>query len=279
MVNSEEKILNKKNFWIIVINSTVFFLLAYLFFYLITKFATIIAASMFDIETMLYYHKISFYIGKSQWGFDSVKFIFSAGSIIALLFGTIFIIIYNKVCETDGLLKLFFLWGFFIGYSNFFGSILMGAMISREFGHVLNWTYTMDTARMLLIIFSLSVFIIIGILSTKPILFSANSYFNFLDKQRKEFFIRSQIIVPYFLGIAIIFLVRIPNNHTNNYFEILRLLSIIVTIVPVIFRCHYYPNFYLDEKPKSINIGRGYLIFLIIFLFLFRFGLSFGLRF
>lgn len=279
MVNSEEKILNKKNFWIIVINSTVFFLLAYLFFYLITKFATIIAASMFDIETILYYHKISFNIGQTQWGFDSVKFVFSAGSVIALLFGTLFIIIYNKVCETDGLLKLFFLWGFLIGYSYFFGSILMGTMIPRGFGHVLDWTYSMDTARMLLIIFSLSVFIITGILTTKPILFSANSYFNYLDKQRKKFFIRSQLIVPYFLGIAIIFLVRIPNNHTNNYFEILRLLSMIAIIVPVIFRYHNYPDFYFEEKPKSINIGRGYLIFLIIFLFLFRFGLSFGLRF
>lgn len=279
MVNSEENILNKKNFWIIVINSTVFFLLAYLFFYLITKFATIIAASMFDIETTLYYYKISYNIGKTQWGFDSVKLIFSAGSIFALLFGTIFIIIYNKVCETDGLLKMFFLWGFFIGYSNFFGSILIGSVISRGFGYVLDWTYTMDTARMLIIIFSILVFIIIGFLTIKPILFSANSYFNFLDKPRKKFFIRSQLIVPYFLGIVIIFLVRIPNNHTNNYFEILTLLSMIAIIIPVIFRYHNYPVFYFDEKPKSINIGRRYLIFLIIFLFLFRFGLSFGIRF
>ena len=279
MVNSEEKILNKKNFWVIVINSMVFFLLAYLFIYFIAQLATVVTSSMFDIDTIIYYYRVYYDIDKTQWDFDSVKGVFSAGPIAALFFAIIFLIIYSKVRETDGLLKLFFLWGYLIGFTFFFGSFFLGTVFNRGFGYVLTWSYVMDTGRMFFLILSFIVLIIIGYMSTKSFLFSANSYFNSLNETKRKFFVHSQLTVPYFLGIAIIFLIKIPNNSYNNYYELFQMLSMLIIIIPILLRYNSYQTFYFEENPKTINIGRGYLIFLIVVIFLFRFGLSFGLRF
>ncbi|MCD4746119.1 MAG: hypothetical protein K8R58_07455 [Bacteroidales bacterium] len=274
----------RNNFLIITINSTIFFVLSYLFLYIISQLATVIAALQFDYKTILFYHKIYFNIDKGDWFADSVKILFSTGPVISLFFGIIFVIIYSKVRREDGLLKLFFLWGFIHAFSMFFGALLAGTLLNQGFGWVVSYLYYRDTGKMVISIISIFILFAIGTLSTKSFLFSANSYFNYQNKQNRKFFILSQVFIPFLIGSFILIFLKIPNDTyygsiDNTYYEIFIFLSIILVLIPVFSLYNTYPDFYFDESPKKINLVWKFLIVMVIIIILFRFGLSSGIHF
>ena len=111
----------------IIINSTAYYLLSYLTIYLLFQFTTIIASTIFDIPTTLYYNRIGYNVRPEVWTFDAVKVIFSSGNIILFLTAISFLVVIVKALEFNGLLRLFFIWGFIHSVSMLFGSFVIGA--------------------------------------------------------------------------------------------------------------------------------------------------------
>jgi len=166
-VHNKEK---RKNHFRIFINSLSLFLLSYLVLYGIGMLITVWVARSFDYQTILFYYKVYYNIDTGDWTADAVKILYSIAPLTGLFFGTISLIIFSTFRNERGILKLFFLWGFIHGMIMFFGSLLMGALLNKDFGWVISYLYFRDTGKMIFSIFSIFALVALGGFTANPFL-------------------------------------------------------------------------------------------------------------
>ena len=266
--------IEKRDSLSIIINSTAFNLLAYLAVYLLFQLTTIISSNVFDIPNTLYYNKISFNVNSEAWTFDAVKVIYSSGNIIMFLMAVSFLVIVIKALEYNGLLRLYFIWGFIHSISMLFGSFIIGAFNFEGFGIVLSYLYLSDTAKMLLLFSGLIILLGLGMAMVKVFLFSANSYFNFLSPQMRPAFRRDQFIFPFLISTVVLLVIKYP----LSLYEMLMLFVPIFILLPLFWGIDRYPVFYFEETKKSIHISYR-LVFITLGIFvLYRIVLGIGIN-
>jgi hypothetical protein len=258
----------------IIINSTAFYLLSYLVVYLLFQLTTIIASSIFDIPNTLYYNRIGFNVRPEAWTFDSVKVIFSSGNIVLFLISISFLVVIIKALEYNGLLRLFFIWGFIHSISMLLGSFVIGAFNFEGFGIVLSYLYLADTAKMLLLFSGLLLLIAIGMAMVKPLLFSANIYYNFLSPEMRPTFRRDQFILPYLLSTLSLFAIKFP----LTLYETIMLVIPIFILLPLFWGITRYPVFYFEEEEKSQKISFRLVVITAGIYFLYRMVLKGGIN-
>ena len=258
----------------IIINSTAFYLLSYLVVYMLFQFTTIIASTIFDMPTTLYYNKIGFNVMPEAWTFDAVKVVFSAGNILLFLISISFLVIIIKALEFNGLLRLFFLWGFIHSISMLFGSFVIGAFNFEGFGIVLSYMYLADTAKMLILFTGLIILIAIGMAMVKVFLFSANIYFNFLSPKMRPAFRRDQFILPFVISTAILLVIKYP----LSLYETLLLFIPLFVLLPLFGGIKRYPVFYFEEGEKSIQISPRLIVVTLALYILYRIVLGIGIN-
>ncbi|MCD4789917.1 MAG: hypothetical protein K8R37_07955 [Bacteroidales bacterium] len=273
----------RNNFLVISANSFVLFLLSYLLIYIIGQFITVLVSLSFDYKTILFYYKIYYNIDPGEWMADSVKILYSIQPVIALILGTISIIIYSTFRNETGLLKLFFLWAFVHGMVMFFGSLLMGTLLNKGFGWVIAYLYYRDTGKMVFSIISIFALVTVGGVISKSFLISGNSYFNFINKQNRMFLLSSQVLIPAILGTIVLIILKIPSDFYYStieeaLFKSLKLCTIILVIIPIIASFISFNEIYFDEEPRKIKLAWKFALFTIIALIAFRYGL-YGINF
>jgi hypothetical protein len=266
--------IGKRESLIIIINSTAFYLLSYLVVYLLFQLTTIVASNIFDIPNTLYYNRIGFNVRPEAWTFDSVKVIYSAGNIVLFLISVSFLVVIIKALEFNGLLRLFFFWGFIHSISMLFGSFVIGAFNFEGFGIVLSYLYLADTAKMLLLFTGLLVIIAIGMAMVKPFLFSANIYFNFLSAEMRPAFRRDQFILPYAISTLILLGLKYP----LTLYETCLLIIPIFILLPLFWGIGRYPVFYFEDTPKLIQFSFQLIISTVIILAFYRLVLGIGIN-
>ena len=274
----------RNNFFVITLNSLVYFILSYLVIYVISQIITAWIATSFDYKTIMYYYKIYYDIESSDWTADSVKILFSIMPLTGLLLGTIFLIIYATFRNEPGKLKLFFLWGFVHGMVMFFGALLMGTLLNKDFGWVIAYLYYRDTGKMIFSIISIFALVSIGAVIARSFLISGNSYFNFIDKTNKKYFMYSQIIFPAIFGTILLVLLKIPNTYyyvttDEVFFEIMKLCTLIILIIPLVMTFRTYNEVLFDEEPRRVNLKWKLMIITYLLVIAFRFGLAEGIYF
>ncbi|MCK9618256.1 MAG: hypothetical protein M0R21_10530 [Lentimicrobiaceae bacterium] len=272
-----------KNRWIIIVNSTLFYIISYLVLYFITQLSGAIAAKTFNINSAIYFYKLDFLASPSEWWFDQVRVVFSVGPFIALTTALVFLIIYLKVYHFDGILKMFFLWGFIHGMALSIGAIATGTFINQGFGNVERWLYMNDSTLLFVGLAGIILLLITGLMISKLSFYSANTYYNMLYPQQHLSFILNQFFLPWIFGIAIVSILKIPYNpssfierYAQHDFSIL--FSGLFIIIPMFSREHSFPEMYFDEGKKTFTIEWKYLILCFALMLVFRFGLSSGMR-
>ncbi len=267
--------IDKRKSLYIIVNSTAFYLLAYMFVYMLFQFTTIIVSTGFDIPNTLYYNRIGFNVRPEAWTFDSVKVIYSSGNVLLFLLSITFLVVIFKAIEFDGFLRLFFVWGFIHAVSMLLGSFIFGAFNFEGFGIVLSYLYLADTAKMLLLFTGLLLLIAIGMAMVKPFLFTANIYFKFLSPQMRPVFRRDQFIFPYLFSTFILLVLKFPNTLYEN----LMLIIPIFILLPLFWGIGRFPVFYFEETEKSINLNLKLLIGTAAIIILYRILLGIGINF
>jgi len=274
----------RNNFFVITLNSLAYFVLSYLVIYVISQIITTWIATSFDYKTIMYYYKIYYNIESSDWTADSVKILFSIMPLTGLLLGIVFIIIYATFRNESGNLKLFFLWGFVHGMVMFFGALLMGTLMNKDFGWVIAYLYYRDTGKMIFSIISIFALISIGAIISKSFLISGNSYFNSIDNSNKKYFLYSQVIFPGIIGSILLVFLKIPNSYyyvttDEVFFEILKLSTLIILIIPLIITFRTYNEVLFDEEPRRVNLKWKLMIITSLLVAAFRFGFLNGIYF
>jgi hypothetical protein len=265
---------NRKKSFLIFSNSFIQFLLAYIFFYLLSQASTMIAAWFYDFPTILYYWEVYFNITLSDWTPEAVKTVFSVGPVIAFLVGLIFIIIYSNLKEYTFRFKTFFLWGFIHSMTFLFGALLVGTLFETGLGHTIGWLYIMDTGKVLYSIISLFIMFTTGFLITKPFMFSANSYFTNLTRRNRKLFMHSQVTLPYLAGTALLILLREPRFM---FYETFIMFTAVLILLPVIGSYGTYQDFYFEFEEKKVRFPWVESIVAAVILLAYRFGLEAGL--
>jgi hypothetical protein len=239
------------------------------------QFTTIIASTIFDIPTTLFYNKIGFNVIPEAWTFDAVKVIYSSGNIMLFLISISFLVVIIKALEFNGLLRLFFLWGFIHSISMLFGSFIIGAFNFEGFGIVLSYMYLADTAKMLILFVGLLLLIAIGMAMVKVFLFSANSYFNFLSPKMRPAFRRDQFILPFVCSTLILLAIKYP----LSFYEMLMLFIPLFMLMPLFWGIGRYPVFYFEEAEKSIQLSSRLIIVTAGIYVFYRIILGIGINF
>ncbi len=265
---------NTRESLIIIINSTAYYLLSYLAIYLLFQLTTVMASNIFDIPNTLYYNEIGFNARPDSWTFDAVKVIYSAGNIILFLISVSFLVITIKALEYNGLLRIFFLWGFIQSTSMLLGSFILGAFNFEGFGIVLSYLYLADTAKMLLLFTGLLLLLGIGMGMIKPMLFTANCYYNFLSPEMRPSFRMNQFIWPWIISTFILLAIKFPLSLYEN----MMLIIPVFMLLPLFWGIERYPVFYFEENEKSISLNKRMVIVAAAAYVLYRFILGFGIN-
>lgn len=270
-------IYGRKNY-IIILNSLVFFLLAYFFLYVSGQLLKILAGILFDYDILWFYNRVLFVVRDSEWSHDSVKLIYGVKPIFQLISGLVFLIIYMKVRSYNGLLKMFFLWGYLIAFNLFFVSVLLGGFFNFDFGHVLNWSYVKDTGRMIYVFISFSGFLVVGLSNARSILISSNTYFNEMTESARSRFYNNQIFIPFLMGVLIIFLIQLPFRYEQNLFDLVSISGLLIILGLNRLKIRSVPELYFDEEKRIPQINRYYPLILLVIVLLYRIGLGFGVQ-
>ena len=266
--------IEKRDSLSIVVNSTAFYLLAYLTVFLFFQVATIIASNAFDIPNTLYYNRISFNVKPEAWTFDSVKVIYSAGNIVLFLLSVSFLVVIVKALEYNGLLRLYFIWAFVHSMSMLFGSFVIGAFNFEGFGIVMSYLYLADTAKMLILFVGLILLLGMGMGMVKVFLFSANSYFNFLSPKMRSAFRRDQFLLPFLFSTVILLVIKYP----ISLYDTLMLFIPVFMILPLYWGISRYPVFYFEETPKTIAISYRLVLITLGLCIVYRAVLGIGIN-
>ncbi len=225
-----QQILSRKNFWIIVINSTTSFVLAYLLVFYTNQLLLIFTASMFRIPVSFNWDKVWFHIEAYQWTHDMVTTIFSAGPVVNFLLGIISFGAFHTIREEKSHLKIFFIWFSLIAFNFFFGNLLIGNLFTKGVGYVLQWMYLPDSARLVVALIGFFGLILTAVLFRRPVLFTANSYFNHLNEKNFPFFFSGQVIIPFILGSILSIVYFIPNVQFQEKYSWIDLALILFLI-------------------------------------------------
>lgn len=259
---------------IIVLHSTAYYLLSYILILIFFQFITAFMAMFFDIPSIIYHNKIDFLVNTDSWNFDSVKMIFSSGSVISLILGLACLVVFLKASSFEGTLKLLFFWGFIHGLNIFVGSIVVGAFIYEGMGYVFAWMYLTDTIKMFLLFAGLIIMIGSGTYLVKPMLLSANSYFSKGRPEDRASFKVQQFFLPYLISTIILIVLRLP----VTLYELLLLITPGLILLPLFSGLHRFTIFFFDDNDRKIRLNYKLIIIASAILIAYRVLMSFGLR-
>ncbi len=259
----------------IFLNSTSYYIIAFLFLYLLAQFATAIAAMQFNFSSIIFYHKLVWTIDSGSWTSDAVKLLYSLPPFISLLFGFFFLLIFISIYDHRSKFKMFFMWTFAHGMIWFFGALLAGTILDKGFGYVVMYFYFLDTGKLILSLISLTLLLTVSTITTKWFLFSGNSYFNQLNEHNRTFFTFSQIILPFVAGTAILIGIKLP---LITYYELFVLLSSLLFMLPIMMRYNSMPTFFFDELPIKIKPDIKAMVVAVLLLAAYRVVLEMGIR-
>ncbi|OFY51534.1 MAG: hypothetical protein A2W85_01200 [Bacteroidetes bacterium GWF2_41_31] len=247
----------KKNFWIIAINSTASYVLAFLFVFYVNHFANILTSGSFGYEVSFDWNIIYYHVEPYEWTHDAVKLIFSAGPMLILLVGLISLIAFYSLVEEPARIKTFFMWLTLHALNYFFGGLLIGNIFKKGVGHVFNWMYFTDTTKMLVALVGFFGLLATAYFMSKPVAISANSYYNKLSEKNFPFFFTAQIIVPFVAGTLLYTLYFLPDLRFQERYS---WMSLGVLLIIIFGRVNYMETLYFDEEDRYISLSKAIVI-------------------
>ncbi len=271
-----EKNVLKRNYHYIF-NSTLIFIISYIIVYFIYQLTVILSASLFNIDSILYYFTIDFDDLSPLWSRLNIIFITFSGPFICLVIGLLFFNYLFKLKRFKSLQKLFILWISLHAFNHFAGALILGIVTTDGFGYVVEWLYLGIVFKFILIFIAFFILIIIGYQSTSKFLSTSNSLER-VKVGKRNTFLFNQAFLPWIIGSFLLIIIRIPNNFNYPY-ETLMFFSIAFIVIPVFFNDVAKPYRIFKKIRRKYSLNIGYIILFLLFLTAFRLGLDNGLHF
>ncbi|NPD44468.1 MULTISPECIES: hypothetical protein [unclassified Lentimicrobium] len=267
--------ISKKDQLTISTQSLMMFLMSYFFIELFSNLSMATTSLLFDYKTVVYYYNIEFLVDYDAWYADSIKTIFATGPIVSFIIAVLSLIIYSIVYLETGVLKTLLLWAILHGANQLIGGILIGNLLGKGLGYVIMYMYYSDTGKLIMSLLIIMSSVIVGTVSTKYWIMSANSYYNYSKPYNRPLFIISQVFIPYVVGTFLIWLISQP--EVMRYDTLINI-SMIFMILPILILNKYYQEYYFEEGEIKIKLSYRIVIFALVFIAAYRILLDQGLR-
>lgn len=259
---------------IIAVNSLAVFILSFFLIFIVSQLTSAISATFFDFSTIMHYDNNYYMVQRDEWYADPVKLIFSTGPVAALLTGLISLIIFSKIRNDAIFFKLFFFWNYVHGFGFFFGGLLIGSLFSMGFGHAIIWSYIRDTGKLVYSMIALVAMVSTGLLSTRSLLITANSYFKKLDKENRRRFVNGQIFYPFLAGNLVLFMFWLPKS--SQYFQMVELSTFFI-LLPILATYRAYKELYFEDEEKQIKLMPRMILLAVLTIVILRLVLGIGI--
>lgn len=269
----------EKKFWIIVINSLSYFMLAYVAVVILTNSFSILMANIEGVNGVLYYYGFDVLNIDRSWSTELTFLVFFMGIGFSFALGLLFERIYKLRRKHTSHLKMFYLWAYILSFTYFFGNVIVGAFFYFGTGVLFEAFSIPVLFRIVAGVVAIGALVYLGIYSTRGFLISLNSYQTFIERTEFKWFLKAQLLYPFILGSVLIFFLKIP--HHNDFFMLDTLVwfTLVIPVVTIFLNLNSQPSIRFKRKDLQIRIfSLPILVFLIIIL-LYRFGLISGLEF
>jgi hypothetical protein len=261
----------------IATNSLIIFLATYVAVYLFYWLTCMLVASMYGIDSILYFYDLKFNDYSPLWSRFNILIVTGIPPFFCLFLAALLMQVIFKVKKFVGLQKLFILWTSFHLFTHFFGAFPAGIITDEGFGYVAAWLYMNTAFKFLFSLIFLFLLGLIGFYSAKHILETSDSMHRIKPANRLSFMFY-QMAIPMLIGTVILLLLRIPKNFDYPY-ETLMLLTMAFLVVPPFFNEKVKPELNLLKVKKNRNINFGYVSMMIALLLFLRIMLGIGLHF
>jgi hypothetical protein len=261
------------NSFLHILNSTLSFLVAYLLVYMLYQFAVMFVASFQEIYGVLYYYKLDFNDHSSNWTVLNIIAITLSGPLISLVLGLTFYNHYFFKARNYYSLRLFFYWFGILGFAYFFAAFISGVITNKGFGFVPLWLFWSDFTKFFFALIALVSMVLIGYFSAARLQATSNNSFR-IQRESRALFFAHQSVIPYVLGSAIIFLIKIPNNQI---YDTLTLVFGFILSVSVLFNLKA-PNYPWIKTNKPAFLNYALFLLCLVLLYSWRVYLADGLH-
>lgn len=264
-----------KSYLIYTVNSVLSFILAYLTIYLLYQFAVLIVASNYKLDSILFYYDLVFNDFSPLWNRKNIIIVTFAGPFISLIIGFLFTRYFSNRRKISKRVKLFMIWLGLHGLNFFLGAFASGVSFDEGFGYVPAWLFMNIFWKILLAMIFLFLLGLVGYYSAPKFLDTSYSASRVRPSSKTKFLI-FQVLIPWFVGGLVIFLVKIPSNMP---YDMGILIVMLFAVVPALLntRAKTTRAFKVEKKPNKFNYWL--LGVTVIILLLFRLGLNNGLHF
>lgn len=269
-------------------NSTGLFLVSYLIIYLIYQLPTILVASVYKIDSVLYFYELYFPVGNASnlWTKTNIIAITLIGP-VASGFTALLLFRWVQLRNIKNhIFRLLLLWVAFQGAAHFLGAFVAGIITDLGFGYVANWLFLNVFFKILISLVFLSVLSLAGYYSATTAL--ANLPHGRMKSLHRTVSLISTYLLPWLLGTTLLVLLRFPDKtpqHENiMVYDAIIMISMVFAIVPMVFRKKSRGSASV-VKGKRVSLLNGILMFAagVAIVLLFRLilinGLYFAIRF
>lgn len=267
---------SKTHYYIYAANSVLAYISAYIFCYFLYQITVLLAASLWRLDSVLFYYDLAFNDYSPLWTRLNIIFITFTGPLISLVMA---IVVYRFLVlshRTRGLTKLFFLWLSFHGYNLFFGAFASGVSFDEGFGYVANWLFMNVVSKFLLSMVFLAILGFIGYYASPRFQETSNSLYR-IRKENRTFYLLSVAVIPWLVGSILILLIKMPNNLP---YDTGILLTMMFAVIPVLLNFRGKPVMNIDrEKRRKTQVNWAFILIFLILVTIYRVGLNSGLHF
>ncbi len=242
--------------------------------YMIYQFTVLIVASKWKIDSVLYFYNLAFNDYSPLWSRTNIIIVTLSGPLVCLFIGVLFYKFIANRAKIKSFGKLFVLWIAMHGFNFFLGAWASGVSFYKGFGYVPAWLYMNIVWQIFVSLLFLFILGMIGYYSVPKFLDTSNSAYR-VRQENKVKFLFHQVVLPWFIGSLIIFLVKIPFNmpyDTGN------LVTMMFCVVPVLFNRFAKPTITFEKEKKRTNIRWGFILMFIAIVIIYRVGLNNGLH-
>jgi len=265
------KLTKKENldFWIIVFNSMVYYLLALFTVIIFSNFFVLLLGSFNGFSGKLFYYGYQIYPIDGHWGHDDIALIFMFGTMFSMFFAIFFKRLYKWRQSYVGNIKLYFLWCYIIAISWFLGNIIVGSFSDFSVGAMMR---VLDLPMPIRIVISIALIVLLfflGRVSRKDVLISMDMYLRGLHSDNNFWVVKAQLLFPALLGILVFFIFRTPHQADFQFRDTLVHLTIIIFILGVFWGIQQPKSMSFKKRKKKIDfdyLALGILVIVSIFI-------------
>lgn len=221
------------DFWIIVFNSFVYYMLAILTVIISSNAFALMLGKYNDFTGKLFYYGFLIQPKDRYWSADDVTLIFMFGIIFTLFFAILFERLYKWRRSRRGNIKLYFLWCYILAITWFLGNIIVGAFSNFSVGSVLDVMRIPMAVRIMIAMAVMALLFLLGRFSRKHVLISGNMYLKHLHSDKNFYIVKAQLLFPAILGIIAYFLYRTPHQADYQFRDTLVHMTVFIFIIGV----------------------------------------------